>query len=214
MKEKQLLSEKQYYLIKSVYIIIIILSILSAAGFFLDTLGYIYIAASNGFDYPPLVNFGFMIVLFEKACYVFLMLIFAANKSVYRSKKINIAVIILIISNIPGFFVINTQSYTIDFSWISYIPIAFYIILLIATICVFNRKLSTAKKTANTIFITLLCSSTGLIISFLVIGGWLVGLGHLFLAFILFKAYKDKGFYKYFIETHPKNLIKGRKYFY
>ena len=215
MKEQKYLSIKQYYLIKTVYVISIIICVIAFISLVMSSIGYIYGAASSQYSkLMPIIQIFLIIKLFSDACTVALMLIFAVNKSLNRSKRIKAAAVILIISSIPG-YLLSGPSYTINlFDWITYIPCAFFISLLIVTISGFHQVNAFRKQTSDALFVILLCIAIGSLVYILVSTGSLIGLGYLFLAFILFMAYKDKGINKYFIEAHPKYLIKGRKYSY
>ena len=177
---------------------------------------YIYSAASNQLgDFSLIDQISTIIYIFNCACFAALMLIFAVNQSVNRSKKIGITAIIFIISYMAYYLLMTPSLYKILFSyWFSYIPIALFVSLLILAIHVLKQRIADDRKTSNALFIILLCSATGSIIFLLVLSGQLTGLNSIFLTFVLLVAYKDKGFYKYYIETHPKYLIKGRRYFY
>lgn len=208
MKDKNLLSKKQYYLIKTVYVITIILSIVFIISFASDISAFIYGTANNLLtNFSP--QYGYIVILFNYAFNAILMFIFAVNKSMNCSKNIKIVIIILIISNI----LVTLFNYN-ELLLSLFLYLAFYILSFLFVLFIFNQNISIGRKIADFLFVILFISVIGSITYILVTKKELSGIGNLILAFILYKSYKDKGFYKYFIETHPKYLIKGQKYFY
>ena len=204
MKEQKFLSIQQYYLIKTVYVISIILCILTFAVFIIISILYIFSAAGDLLgDFSSKGKTFVFIYLVNCACSFILMLIFSA-KSMNRLKTIKIAVIIFILSFIP--FNISL-SFTFP-NWLSYIPPALLALLLILSLYVLMKK-EEGRKLTHALFIILLCSVIG---TFIFCEG--LTLNYAFFAVLLIIAFKDKGFYKYFIESHPKYLIKGRRYYY
>jgi hypothetical protein len=219
--EQKLEKLKLYRLINSAYIVSIIFCIGVIIAFSIFILG-IALAGSSISDAIGYSNVDIFNYLVTFICFGFLVFTLVFNKSAHRNKLVAIAFMVYAATGLLSITYNSTPLFILGIlDYISFFLLSFFLF----------RK--TKNKTIlpvwiNAIFIAFIATNIGNFIFavinlsvqenhsiFSVIWGsvsaGIVVLFFLFLVFIPFKALKDKGFYKSYIETHPKYFLKNKK---